>query len=92
MFLRFWPILLPLVVYILWIAYCRRKARRMGHPVPAFRDGPWVWAVTASLLLAIGGFLWLGFTPDTQDGTYIPAHREDGRLVPARVVPHETAD
>lgn len=84
---RFWPVTLPLIIYVLWMIYRQRKAKKLGHPVPALKDGPWVWAVAASILLAIGGFLALGLTAEQTDGTYIPAHMENGELIPARVVP-----
>ena len=40
-----------------------------------------------ALLLMIGSFIYLGhFTGMPHDGTYVPAHVEDGKLVPGRVV------
>lgn len=92
MLLRFWPILLPLIAYFLWISYCRRKAQRSGKPVPAFRDGPWVLAVASSLALAILGLLYLGLSSEPNDGVFIPAHMEDGKLIPAQVIPASPAE
>ena len=40
-----------------------------------------------ALLLMIGSFIYLvHFTGMPHDGTYVPAHVEDGKLVPGRVV------
>ena len=40
-----------------------------------------------ALLLMIGSFLYLGhFTGMPHEGTYVPAHVEDGKFVPGRVV------
>ena len=40
-----------------------------------------------ALLLMIGSFIYLGhFTGMPHDGTYEPAHVEDGKFIPGRVV------
>jgi len=40
-----------------------------------------------ALLLMIGSFIYLGhFTGMPHDGTYVPAHVEDGKLIPGQVV------
>lgn len=83
--LRFWPVLLPLLFYAFWMLHCQRKAEKTGQPVPAFKDGPWVLAVTATMILAIIGFVLLRTSSEALDGTYIPAHMENGKLVPAEI-------
>lgn len=60
--LRFWPALLPMLVYWLWLKRIGRKATIEGKPTLQFRDGPWYWAVIASLLTAMGCFIFLGST------------------------------
>ncbi len=57
---RFWPALLPLLIYWLWHRLAVRRAVKTGQPVPKFRDGPIYWAVLSGLLIAIICFLWLG--------------------------------
>ena len=84
---RFWPVLLPLVLYLVWLAYARRKAGKAGEKKPEFFDGPWLWPTMASLALTIGAFLWLGLSQEPVNGTYIPAHVVDGKLVPAQTIP-----
>ncbi len=56
---RFFPILLPLVVYYAWLLVARRRARKEGKPLPKFRDLPIYWLVMASLLMAALSFIWL---------------------------------
>lgn len=84
---RFWPALIPVFLYLAWLAYARHRARRRGHAVPGLLEGPWVLTASISLVLVMAGFLWLGFSHEATDGTYIPPHLESGQVVPAQVVP-----
>lgn len=86
---RFWPVLLPLAVYVLWILYRQHRAKKTGAPVPGFKDGPWVWVVLSCMVLAIIGFILLGLSHQPSEGEYIPAHMENGQMVPAKVIPLE---
>lgn len=85
---RFWPVLIPLIGYWLWWRMVGCKATIDGQPVRNFRDGPWYWAVLASLLVAVGCFALLGeeATQGTT-GTYIPPHMENGTVVPGQIAP-----
>lgn len=85
--LRFWPVLIPLVVYVLWIMRVRRRAAANGEPVPRFRDGPWYWAVLASLGVALLCFLWIGASQEAGRGSYVPPHMENGVLMPGKIIP-----
>lgn len=85
MVLRFWPALLPILIYLAWLAYARRKAGKKGEPKPGFTDGPWIWAVAMTFAIIIGSFVLMGLQGEPRSGTYIPAHIENGELVPARV-------
>lgn len=60
--LRFWFIFLPLIAYVLYVQWRRGNAIRKGLPPPRLFDGPWRMAVIATLLLGIGGFVFLGMT------------------------------
>jgi len=83
--LRFWPVLIPLLVYVLWMINVRSRARKAGEPLPHFRDGPWFWAVVASLCLGIAIFLFLGLSHESNKGEYLPPHMENGKIVPGQV-------
>jgi hypothetical protein len=82
---RFWPVLVPLILYWVWQVVVRRRAVKAGKTPPRFSDGPWYWAVLASLLTALGCFLLIGATIENNKGRYVPPHMEDGKLVPGRV-------
>jgi len=83
---RFWPVFIPLIVYWLWLGYVGKKATIDGKPAMRFRDGPWYWAVLASLLIAVGCFMLLGEeAAQGGKGNYVPPHMENGTLVPGQV-------
>lgn len=84
--IRFWPILLPLVLYLIWMMRQRARARRNGQPVPALRDGPVGWTLAATFMALVLCFIWTMLMADPLAGTYIPAHMENGVIVPARVL------
>jgi hypothetical protein len=80
--LQFWPITLPLLLYLLWMWLKRRRARRAGIDIPLWKDGPWHWALVAALLIAIGGFLILGLSASpNRDAVYHPTQFNDGQLI-----------
>lgn len=79
--LRFWPVFLPMAVYVVWMVLVRRAAKKAGAPLPHFREGPWFWALVASLGLAVCMFIFLGLSHNPNAGDYIPPHIENGRII-----------
>ena len=87
--IRFWPVLLPLTIYVIWFLLAKRKAEKAGEELPKFTEGPWFWILISSLLIAIACFvLWWVETP-SQDGVYVPAHMENGQLIHGKIVPEK---
>ena len=86
---RFYPVLLPLILYLLWLYFVRRRARKKGEPLPRFRDGSIFWLLISSLLIAVLCFLFLAFSVGDvgNKGSYQPPHMEGEKLVPAQVKP-----
>lgn len=82
---RFWPALIPFLLYVLWFIVVRHKAVMAGKEPPRFRDGPMYWMVIATLLVAGLCFVALGMSQSGVKGKYIPAHMENGKLIPAQV-------
>ena len=82
---RFWPVLVPLLCYLLWHMIVRHKAIKKGEPAPRFRDGPVYWLILSTLLTAALCFILLATGQDALKGDYIPAHLEGGTLVPSEV-------
>ncbi len=71
-----------LAPFALYAAFLIFRAR---HPLVAesWSRGALSWLTLAGLALAIAGFVYLGFF-GVEQGAYIPAHMENGRLLPGR--------
>ncbi len=84
---RFYPVLLPLLFYLIWLYIVRHRARKKGEAEPKFKDGPIFWLLMASLGMAVLCFIVLGFSVSGEKGSYQPPHMEGDKLVPAQVKP-----
>lgn len=80
-----WPAILPLLLYAGWMVRQRKKARSRGESLPKLVEGPWFWAVIASIVIAIACLFFLGLSEESVKGRYVPPHMENGRLVPGRI-------
>ncbi len=93
---KLWPALLPVVLYYIWRAWLRRKHRHDAMTVLtpegerlAGLEARWlIIALGVSLVIALGSVAVFGITAkSTIGGTYIPAHTENGKIIPAQLVP-----
>lgn len=83
---RILPLLLPLILFGIWLYLARRKAKAAGNPMPRLGDAPWAWlAITGMLTLVIGLLTFGLFAGEEPGGNYIPPHIEDGKVVPGRI-------
>ena len=55
LFIKLLPLLLPIAAYLLWWRLTRSKALAQGQPPPELAKGPWVWLVSAGLVLVLIG-------------------------------------
>lgn len=77
--------LLPFIVYGIWIAIARRRAR--GHEnEPNWSDAPFLWLSVTGLVLVLASLFTLGlFQGVEKGGTYVPPRVIDGEVVPGEV-------
>jgi len=76
------PLILPTVAYWLWLGATGRFA--VGGPAAL----PWPWLLSAGVVLtALTLFVVTVHYGNSPQGTYVPPHVEDGKMVPGRVVP-----
>lgn len=80
--LRFWPVLLPAALYLLWRWVRARRARKLGEEPPPITRSHWFWVILISLLVGLACLAALGFSSERHMGAYFPAMEEDGKLVP----------
>ena len=81
------PIVLPLVIYGIWLALARRKARQAGATdMPDWRSAPWTWLVIAGICLVSLSLVVLALVGDEPvEGTYVPPTYIDGEIVPGHI-------
>ncbi|MEZ5825029.1 MAG: DUF6111 family protein [Geminicoccaceae bacterium] len=74
------PFLLPFLGYLGW-----RLLMSRGQDF--LKDTPWYVLTIMGLVLSIASLIGLGLVEGgSVDGVYVPAHVEDGRIVPGRVI------
>lgn len=88
---KFWPILLPLIIYGVWL-FVQRKRRKGDEPDEALLKQEarlWQGALILSIIIAFIYVLLIFMTTESNtDGAYVPAEYKDGKLIPGRVVPN----
>jgi hypothetical protein len=70
---------LPFAAYALWLRVARDTAFDPSHWSRAA-----IWLAMAGLALVALAFLLTGLLAERRTGGYVPAHVEDGRLVPGQ--------
>lgn len=82
MLIKFWPALIPVTLYVIWMIWRRRKAVRLGAVPPSWFDGNGLWVACASLITMVACFVWLALhSPINTDPHYQPARFKDGKLI-----------
>ena len=85
------PLILPTVVYGLWMAFERRRQEKLGRgEPPTWRDAPFVWLGLAGVVLTAVLLFGLVLLRDTGNakGQYVPPRlAPDGTIAPAHVEP-----
>ena len=77
------PFLAPSAVYVLWLLYSQRRARKLNNTPPPFTRGGFFWAIIlgAVFLMASLAFLAVsgGVSPDS--GVYQAPYLKDGEVI-----------
>ncbi len=83
------PILLPALLYALWLAAERRRVEAAGAGQRArWAEAPWFWLLALGVFFA--GIIAVAialFGGESIEGVYVPPQVKDGRIVPGHVVP-----
>lgn len=83
------PILLPAVLYTLWMLAERRRLQSAGgRSQPRWAEAPWLWLLALGVFFA--GLVTMAialFGGESIVGEYVPPQIKNGRVVPGHVVP-----
>ena len=81
------PLILPILLYCIWLGVHRWRQRAAGAPVPeglGLRDAPWTWLFISGVTLLGATLVALAlFGSNPTDSKYVPPSIVDGKIVPA---------
>ena len=82
------PIVLPALLYGLWMAAERRRVEAGGGEKPSWTDAPWLWLLALGVFFAglIAAAIAV-FGGGSSSGVYVPPELQDGQVVPGRIQP-----
>ena len=84
-FFYFWPVLIPITLYVLWFLWARHEVEEGQDPLK-WTEGPWLITLVATFLIALLCFIPIIRHKVVFKGdSYVPARYEDGKLVPGKI-------
>ncbi len=88
--LRAWPALIPIIIYLGWLYYMKKRAGDGEKPpVEVFRS-PLYWTLILSALMVMASFVFYGISMEPRrDGQYVPPSFDGETLSPARTAPEQ---
>ena len=70
------PILLPFVIYWIYLLLARRRARLAGEGrLPGWEQAPWTWIITASAVLLAASLITYRVTSGVEPGAIVEPPR-----------------
>ncbi len=83
------PLLVPAVLFLLWMWLARRRAAAQGTAPPGIRSAPWGWLAIVGILVLAVGLAFFRFSTDEypRGSTHTSPKYENGRVVPGRAEP-----
>ncbi|MDB2414467.1 hypothetical protein N9W34_01700 [Rickettsiales bacterium] len=81
---KFWPALIPALLYLIWLFYARKKAADKEKK-PKLGEGPIILTVSSILIISLLCILYIFIDVYGESETYIPSHFEGNELVPSKV-------
>lgn len=83
------PILLPAILYTLWMSAERRRLASAGDARSRhWVDAPWLWLLVLGVFFAgVVAMAFALFGGDSIVGDYVPPQIKDGQIVPGHIAP-----
>jgi len=79
------PLLLPTALYMVWAASIGRA--EMAGTVASWRALPWTWLLIAGAVLVVIVLVAVVQIGGVREGSYVPPHLKNGKVVPGHVEP-----
>jgi hypothetical protein len=78
------PLVGPLALYLIYMAFQRRRAAKAGADIPAIERGHVFWSIVAGFVLMMAGLAYIALSTGEAPGAgqYQAPRLEDGRIVP----------
>lgn len=81
-------VLAPAVIYFCYLIVARKVRLGQSGTAKVLRDLPWPALLTIGIILMAASLVLLSLTSGEDiNGTYVPPHMENGKIVPAKIEP-----
>ena len=79
-------LLAPAVLFMIYLIIARKVRLSKTDAARMLRELPWPWLLGAGIALMAASLVVLSLSSgDDREGTYVPPHMDDGKVVPAKV-------
>jgi len=88
-----WPLLLVALPFLLYWGYLTFASRMRADHGGTWDEAPFIWLLSAGVFLMLIVLFIFGDRQGNDPGSiYIPAHSEDGKLIPGKMLPPPEAE
>lgn len=83
-----WPLFLVALPFLLYWSYLTFAARMRAEHGGSWNEAPLIWLLGAGVALMLLGLFVFGDKQGSSPGSvYIPAHEENGVVIPGKILP-----
>ena len=88
--LKFWPILVPFIIYFIWKVFFRKMRIKKGKPLPKWEGKFFTWAILSSFFIAVLLLATMVLFTEKNTGDFAPAEYKTPHLAPTAPVKIES--
>lgn len=83
-----WPLFLVALPFLLYWGYLTFATHMRADHGGSWNEAPFIWLLGAGVALMLTGLFVFGEKGSSEPGSvYVPAHTEDGELIPGKMLP-----